>query len=152
MTDEMFFSEDQKSLRRGRRTAARTATCRPCLVWPSDSPDISLQGVVLNINAHGMSIRMMDSLPAGTSVMIQMMRGDDFSNPLAGPVTAMVVRNIVRENGFIDHGMQILQQEMKKASERPLRFVPKPARAPERASRMHTIDYTVGRIGRRGER
>ena len=50
MADEMFFSPDSKSLRRGKRIAPRTETSRPCLVWPEDAPEMQMRGVILHLN------------------------------------------------------------------------------------------------------
>ena len=117
--DEMFFSADSRSLRRGKRVAPRTETCRPCLVWPADAPDINFRGVVMDINAYGMLVRTMDSLPPGTHVMVQLMRDDAFQEPLAKPVPAMVVRNILQDDGFVDHGLQIKQESIRREESRP---------------------------------
>jgi len=149
MADEMFFTENEKSLHRGKRVAPRTDTCRPCLIWLKDAPETEYLGVAMNVSPHGMLIRMMDPLPPGTAVMIQMMRDEQFRDPLAAPVEGMIVRNELEDEGFTDHGVQLLQQEIERRESRPVslqRRRPLPKRQPPR---MHTIDITVGDLGTR---
>lgn len=139
MADEMFFSTDSKSLRRGKRVAPRTETCRPCLVWPEDAPDMHVRGVILDINAYGMLIRMMEALPPGMRIQVQLMRDDEFREPLAKPVTAMVVRNILQDDGFVEHGIQVLQETIRREESKPLRTpLRKPRLRQHGRARMHT--------------
>lgn len=119
MPDEMFFSSDMRSLRRGKRVAPRTETCRPCVVWPVDAPDLHFRGVIMDINAYGMLVRMLDSLPPGTQVMVQLMRDDDFQEPMTRPFEAMIVRNVLQDGGFVDHGLQVEQRETHRQDRRP---------------------------------
>ena len=148
MPDDMFFSPDKKSLRRGKRIEARTHTARPCLLWPKDAPEIQLQGVVVNINPYGMLIRMVDSVPPGTEVIIQLMRDEDFADALAEPVEGKVVRNTSQTGGYTDHGVKVTQKEIRRIQRKPV-HVKKRRPRPARKTRMHTIDITVGEQGRR---
>lgn len=157
MPDEMFFTGDFKSLRRGKRREARTPTCRPCLVWPKDAPDITFQGVVVDVNPYGMRIRMLEPLPPGSAVMIQLMRDEDFAVPLADPVEGLVVRNKETPEGFADHGVQIPHPEFEGTREnRPVRPTTETRRPlPRRGTppRMHIVDITTAqRRTRRMER
>jgi hypothetical protein len=150
MHDEMFFSDDGRLLRRGRRVAARTETCRPCLLWPQDAPEIPIQGVVMDVNPHGMLVRMLDSVPPGTSIMVQLMRDESFSDPLARPREGRVVRHADNSDGFVDHGVRLVVDPIKRVEEMPpIRIEPR--KAPQRPgrSRMHLIDFTVGDRGSR---
>lgn len=144
MADDMFFSSDSRSLRRGRRTAKRTPTCRPCLVWPSDAPEIQLQGVVLDINPYGMLVRMLELVPVGTAVHIQLMRDDQFQQPLSAPVEGWVVRQAAPEGLFTDHGIRIDQKSMPKSRAQAARRAARPLPLPRNRPRMHTIDITIG--------
>jgi hypothetical protein len=109
MGDDMFFSTDARSLRRGRRIARRTPTCRPCLVWPTDAPEMQFRGVVLDINPYGMLVRMMEPIPQGTDVWVQLMRDEQFAEALSRPVAACVVRHSPSSGLFLDHGLRIRQ-------------------------------------------
>ncbi|HOJ34244.1 MAG TPA: hypothetical protein PKY35_11815 [Candidatus Hydrogenedentes bacterium] len=147
MPDEMFFSEDAKCLRRGKRREARTPTCRPCLVWPKDEPEMTFQGVVVDVNPYGMRIRMLDSLPPGTAIMVQLMRDEDFTIPLAAPVEGLIVRNKETAEGLYDHGIQLRLTDFRRSEPSvPLRPIPRPIIPLRRGgqSRMHIIDITVG--------
>lgn len=144
MPDDMFMSADRRSLRRGRRTAPRTEICRPCLVWLKDAPDSQSPGVVLDMNAYGLRIRMYDILPVESSIYVQMMRDDEFKEPLADPVEAMVARVNPDADGFVDHGVRILLKELKRTAPRSIAPTAlKPKTAPK-AQRMYTLDVTVG--------
>ena len=114
MQDEMFLSDDLKSLRRGKRRARRTETCRPCLMWPASSPDAELQGVVMDLSPYGMLVRTLGALPAGMEVKVQLMRDEDFRDPLAAPVEGMVVRSVPGGEGFTDHGVQVVQRDIRR--------------------------------------
>jgi hypothetical protein len=152
MPDEMFFSPDSKSLRRGKRVAPRTETCRPCLVWPEDAPDMHLRGVILDMNAYGMLVRMLESLPPGIRIQVQLMRDDEFREPLTKPVSGMVVRNILQGDGFVEHGIQVIQEKIRRQKSKPLR---KPLRRPglrqRERSRMHTRDLHSAGTKQRGK-
>jgi hypothetical protein len=148
MRDEMFFTSDMRSLRRGKRIAARTETCRPCVIWPADARDVELHGVVMDVSPFGMLIRMLDSIPPGTEIVIQLMRDDDFREPLAKPLEGKVVRNHGEFGGFRDHGVQLVQKDVKRPESKPVRLEKRrPLRYPK--SRMHTIDVIVGGHPRR---
>lgn len=148
MADEMFFSPDAKSLRRGRRGARRTPTCRPCLVWPSDAPEIRLQGVVLDVSPLGMRVRMLEPLPQGVELQIQLMRDEEYREPLARPVEGVVVRHSESSGAFYDHGIHV---QRSKPGPGPSPAAPMGGgrrEVPMRpASRMHTFDFTVGDHG-----
>lgn len=148
MADEMFFSADERSLRRGRRIARRTPTCRACLIWLADKPELRSQGVIMDVNPFGMLIRMLEPLPVGADARIQLMRDEDFEIPLAKPLVGTVVRANPTPDGFTDIGMRIKLKEIPRAESRPVRLE---RRRPliTRRTRMHTIDFTVGDDNRR---
>ena len=149
MTDKMFLSSDKKSLHRGRRRVERTETCRPCRVWPKDAPELALQGVIINVTPFGMCIRMLEGLAVGTEVVIQMMRDETFAEPLASPVEGMIVRAVDDPQGFMDHGVQLLLENLQRQESRPVRPEKKGALPRHKTTRMHTIDFRVGGPGQR---
>lgn len=149
MTDEMFLSDDKKSLRRGRRRAQRTETCRPCRMWPKDAAELSTQGVIINITPYGMCVRMMDNIAVGTEVSVQLMRDERFNEPLSPPVDGLVVRVSDDPEGFMDHGVQLLQKQLERQDSRPL-YARRPSSPQKRPrTRMHTIDIRIGGVGKR---
>lgn len=139
MPDEMFFSDDARSLRRGRRIAPRTPTCRPCVLWPKDDPTIRVEGVVMNVNPYGCLVRSLHSFPKGTAIEIQIMRDDDFSQPLSTIQAGEIVRHEKSVPGFTDHGIKLVQKEIRKTESRPV-VRPKAKQGPRRVTRMHTRD------------
>ena len=143
MTDEMFFSSDMRSLRRGKRAAARTETCRPCLVWETAQPGNRLQGVVMDINPYGVRVRMFETLPPNTEVIVQLMRDEDFQVPLATAVEGTVVRLESAAGNLTDHGIRLVKQEIEHRESKPIRIERRPARRTRKA-RMHAFDVTVG--------
>jgi len=148
MPDEMFFTEDEQSLRRGKRRAPRTVTCRPCLIWVRDAEDAKFQGVVMDVNPYGMLVRMFDILEQGTEIFVQLMRDEAFQEPLAPPTRGKVVRTSDAGNGFTDLGVQLEQRDIRRPESKPVKFAPKP-RLRYRKPRMHTIDVTLGGPRRR---
>jgi hypothetical protein len=139
MPDDMFFSDDARSLRRGRRIATRTPTCRPCLLWPKDDPTMRVEGVVMNVNPHGCLIRSLHHFPVGTLVEIQIMRDDEFSQPLSILQEGEIRRHDDSVPGFTDHGIKLLQKTIPRFDSRPAER-PKLRQAPRRVTRMHTRD------------
>lgn len=105
--DEMFISPDSKSMRRGRRRSARTETCRPCCLWPIERPGEQTRGVAMDISPYGMRIRTAELLPIGPAYAVQLMRDDDFKEPLSPPVEGVVVRYVSTSRGMTDHGFQL---------------------------------------------
>lgn len=149
----MIWSPEFKSLRRGRRVAPRTEVCRPCLVWNVEIPDIKMAGVVLDLNPHGLRVRLVEEIALQTIVAVQMMRDEEFTIPLSPPINARVVRVSDGFGGLTDHGMQVVLQVIQRQERRPVTIQrTKPRRFAR--TRMHTLDITVGdrdtgRYGRR---
>ncbi len=146
MPDEMFFSADERALVRGRRSAARTETCRPCVLQLSDGRE--LQGVILNLNAHGMLVRVMESLPAGAVANVQMMRDDSFSKPMSPPRLGKVIRLDSADGTFYDLAFRFSTRRLsgrKEPAVRAARPNP-PATRPRTPSRMQTLDLTLGEV------
>ena len=152
MPDEMFFSNDDLSLIRGKRIAARTEVCRPCLIAARGPSPRAIEGVIVDVNPHGMLIRALEHIPVGWKVVGQMMRDDSFQRAISLPRDGTIVRATAAEDGFTDHGVKLENKRIPKANEKPItieRARPRPKSAP---TRMHTIDLTIGgpRRGRRG--
>lgn len=142
MPDDMFFSNDRRSLRRGKRVSKRTETCRPCLVWLKEDPTLQYLGVVLDVNPYGMRIRMMDLLPSNSQVIVQMMRDEEFRVPLARPIEATVVRHQDDAEGMVDHGVRIIRKQLRQSG--PNRPVARGTGAKATPTTVYTLDVTVG--------
>jgi len=139
----MFVSDDKKSLHRGRRVAPRTEVCRPCLVWTLQNPEEKKQGVMLDLTPYGMRIRMLEGVAEGSSLIVQMMRDDEFRNPLSQPIRARVLRAHATPEGFVDHGMQVKRARIKRPEEFKRVDIARSRSATRIPSRMYSMDYTV---------
>lgn len=144
MPDDMFFSRDERSLRRGKRVAKRTDTCRACLVVPKDGAGQDIEGVVMDVSPYGMLIRMMETLPIGTEVTVQLMRDESFREPFSTPHSGTVVRYEGSPGRFTDHGVELEVKEIIRQESRPVNIAPRRPSPPTPPTRMHTIDFTVG--------
>ncbi|MFP4500157.1 MAG: hypothetical protein ACLFTT_04080 [Candidatus Hydrogenedentota bacterium] len=147
---EMVWSETQKSLHRGRRRAPRTEVFRPCLVWLQIAPQLKLQGVVMDLTPYGLRVRLIEHIPPGTAVAVQMMRDEEFAVPLSPPLEATIVRNEAVPEGLTDHGLRVEQKPIKQTNTtRPISAYR--SRTPRRPrTRMHTLDVTLGNRGSGG--
>lgn len=143
MSDEMFFSPDLRSLHRGKRQSGRTPTCRPCVAWIKESPATRYYGVVMDVSPVGLRVRMLDLVPAGCTLCIQMMRDDEFTVPFAAPLEGEVVRVREEDAGFVDHGLLLMQKKMARIESKPVEL-PKKTPMKSNRPRMYSLDITVG--------
>lgn len=150
MPDDMFFANNMRSLRRGRRAAQRTPVCRPCVIWLKDMPDEGYYGVVMDINRNGMRIRMLDLLPPDSEIIIQLMKDEEYREPLARPVEGIVAR-VQESEGMSDHGVRIVRKEVAPIVAKPVPEVRKRP-APGRESKMYMLDVIRKRVRRRSGR
>lgn len=136
------MTPDHSAIHRGRRIAPRTGVCRPCLVWEPQSPDHKQQAVILDLNPHGMKMRMLKMLPQDTKVFIQLMRDEDFQIPLSQPLQGQLVRVNTADDGFIDYGVRLIMENIKTPA--GIAQNPEPTSSPldKLSSRMHTRDIT----------
>lgn len=153
MADEMYFSNDERALLRGKRRLKRTETCRPCVVYV-ETDDAPIEGVVLDVTPYGMMVRTLDTLSVGTVVQVQLMRDDNFREALGAPKLGEVVRHDpTAPAGFTDHGVRLIVREIPKNKSGSVNIrEPRSGTSKPSSSRMHNIDFTVGgeRKGRGG--
>ena len=149
MYDDMFFANDNASLQRGKRRAARTETCRPCLVWLKDAPEDKYRGVAIDVNPYGACVRMLEPIPEGAEIFLQLMRDERFEQPLTAPLDGVVRRVTEGDGGFTDHGIQIEQEDIRREEAPPVRSGPRRAETKREPTRMHTIDIQIGDSGTR---
>jgi len=143
MSDEMFFSPDMLSLRRGKRRVSRTPTCRPCVAWLKDAPNVQYYGVVMDVSPVGVRIRMLDLVPTDCVLCFQMMRDEEFTVPLAAPLEGRIVRVQEEQAGFVDHGLLLIQKKLDRMESKPVE-IPKKYPAPPHKTRMYSLDITLG--------
>lgn len=143
--EDMVVSGDSRSMRKGRRAAPRTEVCRPCLVWPAEADPAAVektQGVVLDLNPHGMRIRALDPYPAGTVLAVQMMRDEEYQIPLSAAIEVRVIR-VTEADGFHDHGVRLVLKRIRRVGEVRLQRPAQPRPVRRLGTRMHTVDYSV---------
>jgi len=140
-SEDMVYSSDTHSMHRGKRCAARTEVCRPCLVWHPDFPDDKIHVVVLNLNRYGFLMRATLAFEYSTVLMLQMMRDEEFRFPLSSPIKTVVVRTATREDGFFDHGMRAIFEEVGAIMPKSAR--PAPVKAAATARRRPTRMYLI---------
>lgn len=143
MPDQMFFSNDRKSLRRGKRIASRTSTCRPCLVWYEQDEKQVFHAVVMDISPYGFRLRMMDELAVYARVRVQLMRDEDFTVPLAAPILAEVVREVPSDEGVRDYGVKRIVEKIRpiiRVKQQGLTSTPRPQ---TKGRRLYAFDDVV---------
>lgn len=145
MPDEMFFSNDERSLTRGKRVTKRTDTCRPCIVRSGHGKAAEIEGVVMDISPYGMLIRTLEPIAMGSNVSVQLMRDDTFKRPFSQPHKGKIVRQEPRQGGFYDHGIKLRVEQVAYQESRPVTSIDGPNLQRKRSvSRMHTLDMTIG--------
>jgi len=143
MADEMFFSADGKTLRKGRRAARRTSVSRPAEFWRSDDEGGLFLGVIRNLNPYGLLLESGMGLPVGTQICIEMKRDEHFADSLTC-LKGEVARLVGTGNGTWQMGVQLAVAPPKPAS-KPIRISPKRSTLPERhPTRMYSMDYVLG--------
>ena len=140
--ENMVVSNDQRSLRRGRRATPRTEVCRPCLVWRQETPENKFQAVVLDLNPQGMRIRSLDPQQEGTDLIVQMMRDEEFLIPLSAPITVRVMR-VAEQEGFFDLGVRLVLNRIRRPGDVRLARVIEPKPLRRIGAKMHTVDYAI---------
>ena len=144
MPDDMYFARNERSLYRGKRAASRTETCRPCLMRPLAGEELTIKGVILDINPFGMMIRSIESVAVGTKVTVQLMRDEHFQEPFSSILNGRVVRHLGTSGTFTDHGVRLDKDDGAQQESKPIKIEQKRRPAARKTTRMHTIDYTVG--------
>ena len=97
----------------------------------------------MDMSPYGFRIRMLEVLPLDTRIVVQMMRDDDFEEPLSRPVEGRVVRVQTNTEPLTDHGVQLLQRDIRRIQPRPAQIDRRPSRRTRR-TRMYSFDVTVG--------
>ena len=143
MADEMFFSADGKTLRKGQRVAKRTSVRRPAEFWRADDEGGLFLGIIRNLNPYGLLLESSTGLPVGTEIRLEMRRDEHFADALTC-LTGKVARLIGTANGTWQMGIQLAIAPSKPKS-KPIRIPEKRSTLPERhPTRMYSLDYVLG--------
>lgn len=144
MADDMFFAKDDQSLRRGKRVAKRTDTCRPCLVTLREEDSVEYQGVVMDMTPYGMLIRIMGDVPMGAKVNIQLMRDETFTTPFSAAHEGTVMRHSVVPGGFTDLGIKLIIRAIPNIHSRPVSMEDVRTANRNAMPRPRSIDFRIG--------
>ena len=143
MADEMFFSVDGKTLKKGRRAAKRTLVSRQAEFWRADDQGGLLQGLIRDLNSYGLLLESNEALPVGTKIWVELKRDELFADSLSC-VKGEIVRLVDIQSGAWHMGVQLAIAPPKPVSN-PIRITPKRSTLPERRpTRMYSLDYVVG--------
>ena len=143
MADEMFFSADGKTLRKGRRKAKRTPVKRPAGFWCADDQGGIFQGLVRNLNPYGLLLESDKDLPVGTEIWVELKRDELFADSLSC-LRGKIVRVSDTQTGVWHMGVQLAVVPPKSAS-KPIRITQKISTLPgRRPTRMYSLDYVLG--------
>jgi len=138
MADEMFFSANGKTLRKGRRAAKRTEVQRPAAFWRADDEGGLFQGLIRNLNPYGLLLESDNGLPVGTEVCVELKRDELFADSLSS-LKGTVARLVGTGTGTWHMGIQIAIEPPKPDS-KPIRIEPKRTTLPERRpTRMYSM-------------
>lgn len=143
MADDMFFSADGKTLRKGRRISKRTPVRRPAEFWRADDDGGLFQGLIRDLNQYGLLLEADRGLPVGTAVCVELKRDALFGSTLSC-VKGKVVRVLDTGRGRWQMGVQLILERPREAS-KPIRIEPKKSTLPKRQpTRMYTADFVLG--------
>ena len=144
MADDMFFAKDDQSLRRGKRVAKRTDTCRPCLLSLQDEGAAEYQGVVMDMTPYGMLIRIMGDVPMGAKVNIQLMRDETFTTPFSAAHEGAVMRQSAVPGGFTDLGIKLIIRAIPSIHSKPVSMEDVRKSNTNAAAPARSIDFRIG--------
>lgn len=139
--EKMFLDISRQRIQRGRRIAPRTPTFRPCIIWKADTPDIKVEGVILDLNGYGMRIRSDAIFNRDDKLYVQMLKDKEYEVPLGEPILTTVVRFLRTPEGKMEYGVKRELQEIKKPEEiKPVRLNPSRPTTGGKVSRMYIIN------------
>ena len=130
MADDMFFTADGKTLRKGRRVTKRTPVKRPATFWRADDNGRLHQGLIRDLNSYGLLLESGRGLPVGTVIQVELKREGYFAGPLSS-VKGKVVRVVDTGRGTWQMGVQLILARPEPAS-KPIRIEQKKSTLPKR--------------------
>jgi len=143
MPDEMFFSEDSRSLVKGQRRDRRTATRRLVVFKPKNGTSRALNGIILDLNPYSMRIRSPVKLPVGTLVQIFFRRSGVSLNGTR-KIEGRVARSARVENRRFDLGVELDVPAIDLPKTMALEVPQRRGGRARPAGRMHIVDFVIG--------
>jgi len=113
VVDELFFTPDGKSLRRGRRGSKRHAIERLVHIWrPGDEENRAI-GVATDISLEGVLVYTSEPFGIGEEVMLDIKRSKESDGPTFIYVRGEIVRHTPPRNGMLGLGIRMRAKERK---------------------------------------
>lgn len=113
MVDELYFSPDGKSLRRGQRTSKRRPIDRRVTMWRVGDEANPTEGQATDISMDGLMIQAAAGFAVGDEIMVDVRRGKDLDTPTFLYARARIVRIVERNDGLSGYGIHLIAKERK---------------------------------------
>ena len=115
MVEELFFSEDGKSLRRGHRNANRRDVERMVTIQRVEGDGEPVVGLALNISLEGIFIQTAEPFEVGEKLMIDVKEGKELDTPSYMYVRGQVMRRVPMDADLFGIGVRMIAKERQSA-------------------------------------
>ena len=113
VVEELYFSSDGKSLRRGQRSSKRRPIDRHVEMWRVGDQANLIQGRATDISMDGLMIEATGDFVIGDEIMVDVRRGKELDTPTFLYARARIVRIIERSDGLSGYGIHLIAKERK---------------------------------------
>ncbi len=143
MPDDMFFTKNDRALRKGRRRAKRASIRRRVEFCRVGDEERCFKGLMVNLAAYGALLVSEDSLPAGTLVSMTVVRDEADTTPLTR-IRGRVIRLEERKDGYVEMGVEFVRKPAVEKRRKPV--VPEQKESPQlpKPKGVHIIDVILG--------
>jgi len=141
MADDMFFSDDHRALRKGRRTHKRTPISRLVIFHLVDKPEEQFQGRVRNLSRDSALLDSPVFLPIESEVELDVQKDAKGIGGSLIQIRGVIARVERKGNSTFEFGVRLIAEELPEKGPPPRRPRPVPPPPPARKpSRMHIMD------------
>ena len=143
MPDDMFFTNNDRALRKGRRRAKRAAVRRTIEFYRAGDDKNRFKGVLADLTTYGALLVSEEAFPAGTLISLTVVRDESDDTPLT-QIRGRVRRLEERSDGYAEMGVEFVRKPAT-GSRRKL-AVPERKERPHlpRQQGVHIIDVILG--------
>ena len=113
MAEELYFSPDGKSLKRGKRASKRRPIDRQVEMWRVGEEGTIVEGRATDISLDGLMIHTAGDFALDDEIMVDVKRGKELDGPTFLYARARVVRIIEVDGGLRGLGIRLLAKERK---------------------------------------
>lgn len=111
MVEELYFSEDGKSLRRGRRASKRREIERSVQIWRPGQEETPAVGIATDISLEGILLHTPEPFAVGDEVLVDVKRGKNLEADTFLFVRGEVRRSEKLKNGRYSLGIRMMAKE-----------------------------------------